>query len=414
LGGRLLVVHFTPPGVIGGVESIMEQHARLLAARGFEVEFVAGRRGRSNFPIHVIRDIDAARTASIRLEGELATGVVTAQFAALETRIGKMLLPLAEAADVVVVHNAFTLHFCLPLTAALWRLAESRKPGTVIAWSHDLSWTNPLYLPSMHPGYPWDLLRRPSPNTKYITVSHERKTELANLWGKSGAEISVVPNGIDPIRFLRLSTATSRIVQRYRLFDRDAVLLLPVRITRRKNIEAGIRAVRCLRDRGLDACFVVSGPVAPHHPARSMSYLAELQALRDELKMGDAVFFLADELGERLADRTVSELYVIADALLFPSAQEGFGLPILEAGLARSPAVLADIPIFREIGQADAVIFSHADSPATVAGNIIEALDSGPARLFRRVLREYRWDSIVDEQIVPLLTHVIGGTSHAR
>lgn len=400
---RVLVVHYTPPGVIGGVEHVIREHIRLLEARGCDVEVVAGRRGGSRLPIHVIPEIDAARPQGVRIERELADGWVGSDFFRVRDRIRSRLEPLVHRADVVIAHNAFTLHFSLPLTAALWEIAADRAPGTVIAWSHDLAWSNPLYVPALHDGYPWDLLRRPAPNTRYVTVSGERKLELVALWGFGKDDITIIPNGIDVASTLGLSRATREIANRYHLFDRDAVLLLPVRITRRKNIEAGIRAVGVLTDRGLDVRFLISGPVAPHHPQRSMTYLAELKKLRGGLGLDDEVVFLADELGARLSMRTVNELYRVADVLLFPSEQEGFGLPVLEAGLMRVPAVVSSIPIFRELGQGDVLTFRLDDPAGRIAEHVEEALASGPARLFRRVVRDFRWDAIADRLIMPLL-----------
>jgi hypothetical protein len=76
----------------------------------------------------------------------------------------------------------------------------------MIAWSHDLAWVNQLYAPTMHSGYPWDLLRVPAPGVRYVVVSRERQTELSALWdGNGDADILVAPNGIDPYSFLGLS-----------------------------------------------------------------------------------------------------------------------------------------------------------------------------------------------------------------
>ncbi len=400
---RILVIHYTPPGVIGGVEHILHQHIHLLQQRGVRVQIAAGRPGGADVRAHVIPEIDAASTSNVLIEADLAVGVVDQQFHRARQAILPKLQALAADADFIIVHNAFTLHFNLPLTAALWELAATRPSGSVIAWCHDLAWTNPLYAPAMHDGYPWDLLRSPAPNTKYVTVSRERARELREIWGRQDSEIDVVPNGIDAATFMRLSAPTRRLVDQYRLFDRDCVLLLPVRITRRKNIELGIRAVEALKDGGLDVCFLISGPTAPHHPGRSRTYLAELQDLREQLGVRDEVVFLADELGENLEDQTVAELYAVADALLFPSAHEGFGLPILEAGLARLPAVVTDIPIFAEVGGDDVWRVDLAATAETIADRIRTALNENCARLYRRILHEFRWEVIVDRKIIPLL-----------
>jgi glycosyltransferase involved in cell wall biosynthesis len=401
---RVLILHYTPPGVIGGVEHIIQQHVRLLTERGYDVSVVAGRPS-PVMDVFVLAEIDAARPENARIEGELANGVVSDRFHRTREAIAAQLRPILAGADSVIVHNAFTLHFSLPLTAALWELASDRPPGSVIAWSHDLSWTNELYVHAMFPGYPCDLLRIPAPGVQYVTISQERESELLELWDGFEAPIRVVPNGIDVARSLRLSPGTVDVVTRHRLLDRDAVLLLPVRITRRKNIELGMRAVGALRDRGIDAVYLISGPVAPHHPGRSQSYLEMLKALRRELDLEERVVFLADEAGRNLDDRTVAELYAVSDALLFPSSQEGFGLPILEAGLARIPAIVADIPIFREVGDGAVWTFDLGDSADRIAEEIVTALESLPSRLYRRVLRDYRWDVVLGSHILPLLDH---------
>lgn len=401
---RVMVIHYTPPGVIGGVEHVMHEHITLLAAHGVRLQVIAGRAGAPELRAHVIPEIDAAGQENAVIEAELAAGAVTARFHQARRAILQKLTSLAADADFVIVHNAFTLHFSLPLTAALWEIAGRRSQNSVIAWCHDLAWTNPLYLPAMHAGYPWDLLRIPAPNTRYITVSEERRTELEGIWDGFKGSVQVIPNGIDVQGFLRLGDAARDIVERYRLLDRGVVLLLPVRITRRKNIELGLRAVRSLKERGVDPIFLVSGPEAPHHPGRSRSYLAELKTMRDELELGENVIFLADELGSNLDDRTVAELYSVADALLFPSSHEGFGLPILEAGLARLPAVISDIPIFREVGGDQVWRFGLDATADKIAADVLAAVDTRTARLRRRVLLEYRWDVIVDRCILPLLT----------
>ena len=403
MSDSILILHYTPPGVIGGVEHIIHQHVTLLRQRGFSVDVIAGRAGAPDAQVQVIPEIDVARPESIEIEAQLADGRVSEQFDRTRLRILDRLAPAVARADVVLAHNAFTLHFSLPLTAALWELAAGRSDGSVIAWCHDLAWTNPLYIPAMHQGYPWELLRIPAPNTRYVTVSRERKIELAYLWGGGEDRITVVPNGVDASEVLRLSSDGARLVERYGLFDRDIVLVLPVRITRRKNIELAITAVRCLKERGYDVRFLVSGPTAPHHPVRSRTYLGELKTLREDLGVTDEVIFLADDLGHTLDTRTVFELYAVADALLFPSAQEGFGLPILEAGLARLPAVISDIPIFHEVGGNDVWTFGLDAAPQRVADVIMQAVESGPSRLYRRVLREYRWEAILDGKLLPLL-----------
>jgi glycosyltransferase involved in cell wall biosynthesis len=407
---RILIVHYTPPGVVGGVEGIILEHARLLSDRGFQVQIVAGQAGSVRLPVEVVPELNAAAPESVALEAELSEGLVGPRFWDMRARVLERLSPLAASAHRIIVHNALTLHFSLPLTSAVWSLAGTVAAGRTIAWCHDLSWTNPLYIPSMHPGHPWELLKYPAPGVQYVTISSERRDELLDLWGGQTGEVRIVPNGIDPMTFLRLSPTARDIASRHRLTEREMVLLLPVRITRRKNVELAIHAVRSLVNQGIDVLFLISGPTAPHHPVRSMGYLEELKELCAALGLQDRVVFLADTRGANLSSETVSELYSLSDALLFPSAQEGFGLPILEAGLARVPVILSDIRVFREIGAEDAHYFDLQDGPDTIAAKILSALSTPQSRLYRRVLHEYSWDRIMQSHLLPL---VEGSTARA-
>jgi glycosyltransferase involved in cell wall biosynthesis len=51
----------------------------------------------------------------------------------------------------------------------------------------------------------------------------------------------------------------------------------------------------------------------------------------------------------RCSDAEVAKHLASARALLFPSLVEGFGLPLIEALAAGVPAIVSDLPVFREI-----------------------------------------------------------------
>jgi len=117
----------------------------------------------------------------------------------------------------------------------------------------------------------------------------------------------------------------------------------------------------------------------------------------------DAAHFLY-ELDITPDDDTMADLYQLVDALLFPSAKEGFGIPILEAGLARLPIFCADIPPLRETGEGAAHLFDPRGDPDRIAVQIADALNIDAAhRLRRRVLSGYTWKKIVQEKVIPLL-----------
>jgi glycosyltransferase involved in cell wall biosynthesis len=408
---RVALLHYTTPPVVGGVETVLARHARQLALAGFDVSVLTGR-GESlgaGVRLHRLPLLDSRHPRVLAVARDLEAGKITAALPALTARIGADLERALAGIDVCVAHNVLTLHKNLALTAALHQIAARKSPPRIVAWCHDLAWTNPLYHPHLHPGAPWDLLRTRVRGGTYVAASRARQQALCAALGLPGSAVAVIPNGIDPAVFLRLTGVGRWLADTLRLWDHQLVLLLPARITRRKQIEYALAVASEIVRRELTVRLLVTGPLGAHNP-RNRSYLQELRALRRRLGLDEHVVFCTDLRGPRgrplvLSDRTMADLYMLADALLLPSRDEGFGLPLLEAGLARLPAFTTDLAALRAVGDDAIHTFDLGDPPARVAAAIIDTLmEEHGYRLRRRVLASYRWSVIMREQIVPLLS----------
>ena len=77
---------------------------------------------------------------------------------------------------------------------------------------------------------------------------------------------------------------------------------------------------------------------------------------------------------ENLNDCELQYCYKRSAALLFASAGEGFGLPIIEAAQHRLPVIASDIPVFREIG-GDHITYFSRESPSCLVESIKEWID---------------------------------------
>jgi len=424
-GRRVLLVHYTSPSILGGVERIMRAHAAALHAAGDDVRIAAGR-GRpspAGVPLIRIPELDSRHPAVLRDFAALAAGTVAPGHERLVGRIERALRPYVARADRVVVHNAFTLHKNAALTEALVRLAATADDRSVsrsgsrsvvrsvtgsgakfsakfsakfIAWTHDLAWTDEQYAAQRHAGRPWSLFSTAHPGVRYVAVSEKAAGELARLTGLARGRIAVVPNGVDPVTTLGLSPAGARLAERLGLFTADPLLLLPVRITRRKRIAIAIAALAVLRRTHPRAALVVTGGPGAHNPANA-ALAAELRAAA-----GPGVHLL-HALGIHPSDRVIADLYALADALVLPSANEGFGIPILEAGLHRLPVVCSDIPALRAVAGADATYVAPDADARTLAAAVARCLAGDPvARLHRRT-RESAWPRILAEAVLPAI-----------
>lgn len=410
---RIALLHYAGPPTVGGVESVIGHHARMLARFGYDCCIVAGNADLafSGIETRVEPLFSSLHPRVIHAKTELDRGVVGQGFAELQRDLAAALTTTLAGCDVCIAHNITTLHKNLALTAALYDVAAA---GTVpvIAWSHDLAWANTQYHAELHDGFPWNLLRTPWPNTHYVAISQMRRAELAQVAGLPEAAITMIVGGVDPASFLRLTPPVAALADQLGLFDADLLLLYPTRITRRKNIELALDVLAEMRTlSGRDVRLLITGPPGAHNPA-NLAYLSQLQNQQQALGLGDSAHFLytlytlAQQANtpKTLTDDDLSSLYALADALLFTSQQEGFGIPILEAGLAGLPIFCTDLPPLRETAGPDAHFFAPSALPQTIAAEMWSALAENPQfRLRARVRGHYRWQAIAARQIIPLV-----------
>jgi glycosyltransferase involved in cell wall biosynthesis len=402
---NITLLHYAAHPIVGGVENVIHQHSLLMADAGHHVTVIAGRGERTDPRVDFIRLplVDSRDPAILAAKRELDGGSIPGDFLNLSMDIEDQLRGHFRDMDWVLAHNVCSLNKNLPLTAALRRIAESASGPRLGLWHHDLAWTTPRYRGELHSGDPWDLLRTDWPNTVQVAVSRYRGLELTSLLQAPEGRVRVIPNGIDVGAFLRLGSEALGLMDEFQLLDSDPLILLPARITPRKNIEMALRILASLRESHPAARLLVTGPTGPHNPANS-GYLEGLTNLRRELNIEQEAVFLATAYPKTVSDELLLDLYRLADVLLFPSREEGFGIPLLEAGLERIPVFCADIAPLRELGGRDVEYFPPDDDPPNVAKRVADALAADMSHgLRKRVLRQYAWQTIYAQHIGPLL-----------
>ncbi len=373
---KIALIHYTYTPVIGGVEIVMAEHARFFADHGHEVT--------------VICDQGTSDDARIRVE-LLPDAIDAAELArALESRLANM--------DVVFLHNVATMPFHLGLTEALWNIAKRLTSVQFIAWVHDLVACNPDYeLPSLDE-WPWSALARAHERYRYVAVSELRRSQFVTL---TGGRCTVIPNGINPERMLGLTEPIAELAREYDLAARELVLLHPTRLLKRKNIELGLRVTAALKAAGRSCAYIVTGAPDAQNPA-SREYAEQLQILRRELGLEDDALFLHEEMPIEGAD--LASLFILADALFFPSRQEGFGLPVLEAALHRLPVFCAAIEPLNSLLKHGVTLFPLDAEPSQIALMIAARLGTNDAWQARNeVRRAYAWPAVYRNYLAPLL-----------
>lgn len=145
-----------------------------------------------------------------------------------------------------------------------------------------------------------------------------------------------------------------------------------------KRPELAIEALSQLRDaQGSSTRLVVLG-------ARG-EYMKELQTVADDLGVGDAVDFPGF-----VSDAEYQRIVSTAAAVVMPSTDEGFGLPVAEALFLGIPAIVTDDSGMPEIfGDAVASAAPDAVSLARVINDVLNQ----PVRARRDIEEMSTWDS---------------------
>jgi glycosyltransferase involved in cell wall biosynthesis len=405
---KIALLHYSCPPIVGGVEEIVRQHASLFTRYKHTVKLFAGdgERFTDEYDIEINSLLSSRNPKILRIHRELPQS--THELESCSEDIYNYLSQALHSFDALIAHNALTMHYNLPLTMAIHRLADNGDVK-VVSWNHD----SPYYyaLPPMNLEIKqWEILRAYNPNVSSVTISEQRMTQFQGLYGVK--DIELIPDGIDPIPLFHLDTKTIRLIKDENLFDADLLMIQPCRLHPRKNIELSVRVVRALHDKGRKARLLLTGAFDPHEK-KTVGYYNRLKELSQQLNVAQDILIMAgyysDEGKELTCERdVVRDLYLIADLLFMPSLQEGFGIPLLEAGLLRVPIVCSDIPSFREICGENAQYFSLKATPSEIADKIITFIDKLSChRISHHIKEYYLWDKIYYKILLPYLERVI-------
>lgn len=358
----IALVHYSAPPVIGGVERVLAQQAACLIKHGHEVMVVCGN------------------------QDALVEGAVMHFFAG-----SGELCDLRESLkgfDVVIVHNMFTMPFHWDLTREIAKLSRELSDTRFINWVHDMDVTPEVFqdldLKAIH-----------------VAVSQVRRDEFCERFSVPHDQCRVIPNGVD---FSVLASPTDSMIayaKAHEFEKSDIILFHPTRVLARKNIELGVEIIAELCSRGIDVLYVVTGALDPHRK-ESADYAKVIQNLINDRGLSDRVLFVSAETN--VTNEDVQSLYLMADALLYPSKKEGFGLPLIEALSSRLPIFCSDITIHREVMSNLAYYLDLKSSPAVMADMICANINFRPSLKCAKAIQErYSWDRIYQDYLEPLL-----------
>jgi glycosyltransferase involved in cell wall biosynthesis len=414
----LAIVHYTaPPNEMGGVETVMEYHAKFLSELGHNVRVVFGNGGGldyQNVTEYKIPLLWPNHPTIQSIQEELLRDGKSEDFQSTKDEIAEDLAKSLKGVDACMVHNIPSMPFNFAATAAINDVASKLK--RVIFWIHDsallrLEWSQKKQ------SFPLTLLHHKSKNICYVTPTDVRSKELAKLEEPYKIESAiVVPNGVNIEEFIKIDETTKLLMRKLGLSFENYIIVTPVRVTPRKNIELALFIVDELQHligKPRPIKFLITGP--PDHQASKlgMAYLEYLRELIVRRGLTENVIFCHELIDQKRDYRngniqkwSVADVYNIADLILIPSREEGFGLPVIEAGAARTPIFCSRIPPFQELIRDDieGFMFDLAEDPKSIAFRIYRRyLEDRVDNNFDNVIKRFTWESIIRKKLIPLL-----------
>jgi glycosyltransferase involved in cell wall biosynthesis len=215
---------------------------------------------------------------------------------------------------------------------------------------------------------------------RLIAVSAATRDDLVRLQGVPAERVDVVPNGFGALP-ATAPTDAARLREQLGLGDRRVVLSVSAKRPH-KNVA-----------RLLGALARIPGERRPIlvNPGYPTEYERELRARAIELGLAADVRLLG-----WVSAADLEGLYALADAFVFPSLYEGFGLPVLEAMARGVPVACSDRSSLPEVAGDAALLFDPESEEAIAAATERLLTDAAEARRLREAGRaraaEFTWE----------------------
>lgn len=202
-----------------------------------------------------------------------------------------------------------------------------------------------------------------------ILNSHSLQREVQQYLDVDPAKLHFIPEAVDHDLFRPGDRGAAWDHVRIRYGVTKPFVLFVSSLWRYKNCHGLMRAFAAAKPELGDRQLVVLGPL------RDEKYVAELRALADQLGIAEDVVWV----GGVPLEETV-HFYRCADVFVYPSFNETFGLPILEAMATACPVVTSDITSMPETAGGCALLADPED-PEAIADAIVKACGPEGERL---------------------------------
>lgn len=236
--------------------------------------------------------------------------------------------------------------------------------------------------------YNWLIGNKFISNAKgYIAVTKGELPQFQN-YGVSSADVTIIPNGINPDNFKEADTEGFR--KKYALGDKPFIMFLG-RLNHIKGPDLLLEAFYKIKDDLKDYNLLFVGP--------DVGMLSRLRDIVSKRGMDNRVHFI-----NYLGGIDKSNAYHAADLLVIPSRQEAMSIVVLEAGITGTPVLITDQCGFNEIGEINGGLVVPASIEGIAQGllallNNQSDLKARGANLKKHVCENFMWNTMVKKYV---------------
>ncbi|KEO83010.1 1,4-alpha-glucan branching protein domain-containing protein [Tumebacillus flagellatus] len=386
---RVLVLSWEfPPMTVGGLSRHVYDLTRYLVKNGWDVHVVTTEAEGAPYE-EVVEGVHVHRAHVLKPDGaEFVHWAFQLNLMMIDTVQG--LLDAGLTFDLIHAHDWLVSYAAESLKKQTGTPLVSTIHATEHGRNHGIHTDLQRYIHELE----WKLTYE---SKRVILCSTYMKREAEQVFELPSDKLDVIPNGVDPELLQPVGTAEGGKC----VFAREGerLVMFVGRLVREKGVHTLLNAVPMILDEFPNARFVIAGK----GPAmESLQEQARAMGIADRVRFTG---FISDE--ER------NTLFQEADAAVFPSLYEPFGIVALEAMAANTPVVVSDVG-----GLGDVVQHGHnglkmyADDAYSLSLQVRDLLRD-PAygeRLARTALEEidrYNWHAIA-EQTIAVYRRVLG------
>ena len=297
---------------------------------------------------------------------------------------------IAEDADFVIIENP-TVGLFPKSTLAFKEYAEQNPDKKIIYRVHDFIDDRPSLFDEFKKVFDnFDDIYPVSNNVSFLTLTSFDKKRLIK---KGLTNVNVLPNSIV---VSDLCTNKEKALDLRKTFEEkgivnpgEKILVYPVRVLRRKNIEEAILLTKILNQSGEEYKLIVTLPYEEE-------YKREIENLASDYNVSCSVGKVSKHISfSKKDDFTIADLYSISELVISTSIREGFGFAFIEPWITGIPLIGRKISYVTEDFEINGIDLSHlydnsilhnSEDPKKRMDNVITIL-SNPEK-FREVSKK--------------------------